>query len=309
MRGFGCSFRIFSRPLPPSEIAALAAAPPALAHRYSFRTNGPAAAWDSVGMAHGLLLGNAVVDLNGLQLDGAAGDYVNLPGGLVSGSTALTLECWASFAANGNLAELLDCGNISGNSGLDYLSFSPHTPLGSQELQSITSFTSTLSVGGPLDNQSVLVTCVVDPANHYAAVYTNAVLEGVYSSAWPTLNSVSTAYSFIGRSLFSADAWLSGTLDELRLYDGRLTPAQIAADYLAGPAALVASPVLSVTPSGSHFVFSWPSTALGFALQTTTNLVTGPWITLPQSAILQSNQWQLRFPPTNAMSYFRLSGK
>jgi arabinan endo-1,5-alpha-L-arabinosidase len=302
------SFRIFSRPLSPTEIAAIASAPPALAHRYSFLTNGPAAAWDSMGMAHGLIMGNAVVGNNSLQLNGTAGNYVNLPGGLVSGSSALTIECWASFAANGNWASLLDFGNISGNSGVDYLTFSPHTSLGSQELQSITSFTSTLNASGTLDNQSVLVTCIVDPANNYAAIYTNAILEVVYSNAWPALNSVSTAYSFIGRSLFSADAALSGTIDELRLYDGRLTPSQITADYLAGPAALVASPLLGVTSPGSNFVFSWPATALGFTLQTTTNLVTGPWITLPQSAVLQSNQWQLTIPPTNAASYYRLVG-
>ena len=302
------SFRIFSRPLAPAEITAIAAAPPALAHRYSFCTNAPAGAWDSVGMAHGLLMGSAMVGDNHLQLNGAASGYVNLPGGLLSGSSALTLECWASFAANSPGACLLDCGNISGNSGLDFLSFSPHTPLESQELQSITSFTSTLNVGGTLDNQSVFLTCVVDPANSFAAVYTNAVLAGAYSTSWPALDSVGTAYSFIGRSLFSADAWLNGAIDELRLYDGRLTPAQIAADFLAGPAAPAASPVLSVTQSGSNFVFTWPSTAAGFALQTTTNLMTGPWITWPQSAVLQSNQWQLTLPPTDAASYYRLSG-
>jgi arabinan endo-1,5-alpha-L-arabinosidase len=302
------SFRIFSRPLAPAEIAAIAAAPPALAHRYSFSTNGPAAAWDSVGMAHGLLLGNATVANNQLQLNGTAGSYVNLPGGLLSGASALTLECWASFAANGNWAQLLDCGNINGSSGIDYLSFSPHTSLGGQALQTITSFTSTLSLTGTLDNQNVLLTCVVDPANNYAAIYTNAVLEGTYANPWPALDSVSAAYSFIGRSLFSADAWLSGTIDELRLYDGRLTPSQITADYLAGPAALASSPLLSVTPSGSNFVFAWPSTALGFVLQTTTNLVAGPWINLPQSAVLQSNQWQFALPPTNAASYYRLVG-
>ena len=36
-------------------------------------------------MAHGTLMGNATVTNNALKLTGASGDYVNLPGGLVSG--------------------------------------------------------------------------------------------------------------------------------------------------------------------------------------------------------------------------------
>jgi hypothetical protein len=97
-------------------------------------------------------------------------------------------------------------------------------------------------------------------------------------------------------------------VDELRLYDGRLTPAQINADYLAGPSALVAAPVLGFAQSGSNFVFTWPSTVLGFALQTTTNLVAGPWTTVGPSAVLQSNQWQLTLPMTNAAGFYRLVG-
>lgn len=302
------SFRIFSRSLSPAEIAAIAAAPPVLAHRYSFLTNGPAAAWDSVGMAHGLLMGNAAVANNSLQLSGAGGNFVNLPGGLVSGSSAVTMECWASFGVNGTGACVLDCGSINGSSGLDDFFYSPHSSLAGQELETSSTSTSALSVADTLDNQSLLVTCVIDPANSYAAIYTNAVLEGVYSGSWPAFSSVSSAFSFIGRSMFSADAWLNGSIDELRLYDGRLAPDQIAADYLAGPRALVSSPVLNFTQSSSDLVFSWPSVTLGFSLQTTTNLVTGPWTTVVQSPVLESNQWRLSIPLTNAASFYRLVG-
>jgi len=76
----GCmsSFRIFSRALSAAEITNLAGAHPALAHRYSFSLSAPAAGWDSIGMAHGLLMGSASVTSSGLQLSGATSDYVNL---------------------------------------------------------------------------------------------------------------------------------------------------------------------------------------------------------------------------------------
>jgi arabinan endo-1,5-alpha-L-arabinosidase len=302
------SFRIFSRALSPEEISAIAQSPPALAHRYSFLSSGPSAAWDSVGMAHGLLMGSALATNNSLQLNGTSGTYVNLPGGVISGSSALTMECWASFGSNGNWARLLDSGNISGVSGLDYFFYSPHTSVGGQELQTATSSTTTFTLGGTLDNSSVFLTCIVDPGNSYSAVYTNAVLEGFYPNAWPAFSSVSRDYAFIGRSLFSSDAWLNADIDELRLYDGRLTQAQIIADYSVGPQALVASSMLGFTQSGSSFVFSWPASVLGFSLQTTTNLVTGPWVTVPQGPILQANQWQLTLPLTNTAGFYRLVG-
>jgi hypothetical protein len=62
------SFRIFGRALSGAEIQDLAYAHPALAHRYSFNTNSPTAAWDSIGMAHGTLMGNAVVTNGALVL-------------------------------------------------------------------------------------------------------------------------------------------------------------------------------------------------------------------------------------------------
>ena len=64
------SFRIFGRALSGAEIKDLAYAPPALAHRYSFSSNISNVAWDSIGMAHGMLQGNAAITNNALQLTG-----------------------------------------------------------------------------------------------------------------------------------------------------------------------------------------------------------------------------------------------
>lgn len=302
------SFRIFGRALSGSEIANLAYANPSLAHRYSFNTNSPAAAWDSVGMAHGFLMGNATVSNAGLQLPGSSGSYVNLPGGLVSGSSAVTLECWATFGVNGNWARVADFGNISGASGSQYFFYSPHTSLVGQRMELGASTTTTFDISGTLDNQTVHLVCIVDPVNNYAAVYTNAVLEQTMTATWPAFTSVSKNWSFIGRSLFSSDAWLNGTIDELRLYDGRLTTNQITADYLAGPQTL-ASPVTlsqSTVSSPSALAVSWPSWALGFTLESTTNLTGGLWTPVAATPGLSGNFWSVTIPTTNNLDFYRL---
>src|SRR5579885_1279313 len=267
------SFRILGRALSAAEISNIYSANPLLAHRYSFNANQPSPVWDSIGMAPGALEGNAVVTNNALQLTGAAGGYASLPGGLVSGCSAVTLECWAAFGTNGNWAPIFDAGNINGTVGQNFIFYSPHTSFGGQRLGTPTV---NLDIPGTLDNRTLHIACICDPANNYLAVFTNGVLEGALTNALAPLSSVSTAWSFIGRSLWSSDAYLNGAIDELRIYDGRLTPQQILADDLAGPDVLsvprsVAVTNISLATGNGQLMLSWPADHIGWRLQVQTN--------------------------------------
>jgi hypothetical protein len=297
------SFRIFGRALSGAEIQSLAYAQPALAHRYSFTSN----VWDSVGMAHGTLMGSATVTNGALVLDGTTGSYVNLPGGLVSDSSAVTLECWATFGVNGNYARVVDFGNISGTSGSQYFYFSPHTSSGSQHMEmKPKNTTTTFDVSGTLDNRTIHVVCILDPTNNYAAIYTNGALESSATIAWPKFTNVSSAWSFIGRSLFSADAYLNATIDELRLYDGRLSPTEIATDCQFGPNALTLPlSLVQSNTAGGGVSFSWPSYAVGFVLETTSALGSA-WTNIIASPVLNNDRWQVTIPAANAAQFFRL---
>jgi Glycosyl hydrolases family 43/Concanavalin A-like lectin/glucanases superfamily len=299
------SFRIFGRALSASEIRDLAFAHPALAHRYSFGTNANSIVWDSIGMAHGALMGSAVITNNALKLTGATGGYANLPGGLVSGSAAVTLEFWAAFGATGNWARVVDFGNISGGSGQNYFFFSPHNGSSGQTMEMrINSSTTTFAFTPVLDNRTVHVVCIVDSANNNAAVYTNGVLETTRTGSWPAFTNVSSAWSFIGRSLFSGDAYLNATIDELRIYDGRLTTNEIAADFQAGPNALAQQVSLTQSNSVSGVNLSWPSYA-GFVLETASAL-NGPWTNTATLPALNNDRWQAAVSTTNAAQFFRL---
>jgi beta-xylosidase len=300
------SFRIFGRALSALEIRDLAYAHPALAHRYSFNTNWLNLAWDSIGMAHGTLWGNAVLANGALVLNGTSGSYVNLPGGLVSGSSAVTLECWATFGTNGNWARLADFGNISGGNGIQYFFYSPHTALGGQRLELRTNTTTTFDIAGTLDNRAVCLACIVDPANSYAAVYTNGVLEQALSNPWPVFSSVSTAWSFIGRSLFSADAWLNATVDEFRIYDGRLTPDEIATDYKFGPDALALPVSLVASNPAAGLTLSWPSWTVGYVLQSSSSLTGGTWTTNGFAPVLANDCWQIVLPLADTAQFYRM---
>ncbi|MGC3961182.1 MAG: family 43 glycosylhydrolase [Verrucomicrobiota bacterium] len=296
------SFRIFGRALSAAEIKSLAWAHPALAHRYSFTSN----AWDSVGMAHGTLKGNAVVTNGALKLTGASGGYVDLPGGLVSGSSAVSIEFWASFGVNGNWARVFDFGNISGANGQNYFFFSPRTSTGAHRLETSAGTLRTFDVTGIYDNRTMHVVCVADPTANFAAIYTNGVLEASLTATWPAFTSVNTSWAFIGRSLFSADAWLNGTIDEFRIYDGRLTPEEIAVNYQFGPDALALPVTLTQSNIANNLTLSWPSWAAGFNAEATTDLATPSWSAVLPAPTLTTDRWSLSLPQTNQTLIFRL---
>lgn len=297
------SFRIFGRALSAAEIKDLAWAHPALAHRYSFTSN----AWDSIGLAHGTLKGNATITNNALKLTGAAGGYLDLPGGLVSGSSAVSIEFWASFGANGNWARVFDFGNIAGANGQNYLFFSPHTPPTVTTLNINASGTlGFLDIAGNLDNQSLHVVCLVDPGTGYLGFYTNGVLRSEKTTTVPALTSVSTAWSFIGRSLFSADAYLNATIDEFRIYDGRLSPEEIAVNYRFGPDALALPVTLVQSNQPANVTLSWPAWAVGFAAESTTDSALASWAITTPAPTLATDRWSLSVTKTNVARMFRL---
>jgi arabinan endo-1,5-alpha-L-arabinosidase len=295
------SFRIFGRALSAAEIKNLAWAHPALAHRYSFTSN----AWDSVGMAHGALKGNAVITNNALKLTGASGGYVDLPGGLVSGSSAVSIEFWASFGVNGNWARVFDFGNISGGNGQNFLFFSPHASTTSMRLGISTGGgTVNFDPAGTFDNKTLHVVCIIDPANNYSAIYTNGVLYAATNSPLPALSGVSSAWAFLGRSMWSADAWLNGTIDEFRIYDGRLTPEEIAVNYQFGPDALALPVTLTQSNAPTTLTLSWPAWAVGFNAEASPDLVSwSPVISLPS---LTTDRWSISLPKTNVTQMLRL---
>lgn len=137
-------------------------------------------------------------------------------------------------------------------------------------------------------------------------IYTNGVLEKSLTTSLPPLTSVVSALSYIGRSLFSADAYLNATIDELRLYDGRLTPAEIAVNYRYGPDTLALPVSLVATDTPSNINLSWPSWAVGFSAESATNLASAVWSAVTPAPTLAAGNWSISVPKTNALKFFRL---
>ena len=218
-----------------SDTATLSIIPAAasLAHRYSFALD----ASDSAGSANGSLQGIAAVSGGALRLPGSPGAFLNLPGGLLNGRPALTVEFWASFGVNGSGARVFDFGAVAGSAGERYVFFTPHQGPNSHRLGLSAGGSASeqkVEGAGALDGSSLHVACVFDPPHRTLAIYTNGVLDSLGACTIP-LGSVSNVLSYIGRPLNVSNAWLNASIDELRLYNSALSAAALAQSDALGP--------------------------------------------------------------------------
>jgi hypothetical protein len=140
---------------------------------------------------------------------------------------------------------------------------------------------------------------IVDPARHYTASYSNGTLVAESATVIPALTNMSAAISVLGQSM-------AGSITELRIYDADLSPAQILADYAAGPDALAMPVNLTASLGTQSLVLTWPSYAAGFAVESSPSLGTGAsWTPAPASFVSNNMNW-LTLPINGAAGYLRL---
>lgn len=223
----------------------------ALRHRYSFTSD----VTDSVGSANGTIQGGAFVLDGKAQFPGSSNeDYIELPPGLITNYTSVTFEFWTEVFDVGIWSEIFAFGNqTAAGEGANMVMFTPHTGSTPPDFrmsyaQAAPGFNDERVVNGSgvLDNLGqIAVTCVYDPPNSAMSLYTNGTLVATLSPVPSTgnrgfsLTNVINARSWLGRSLYNADAPFAGTIDEFRIYDEALGPLRVLASAQSGPDTLV----------------------------------------------------------------------
>jgi len=214
-----------------------------LTHRYSAfsEPNGSTTLTDVVAAANGTLKGGATLTGGQVVLNGTT-NYVNLPGGLINGYSAVTMEAWADYGTLPAYCYLFALGNTDGSSGYgeDYIFCAPqaaritisNTDPGFDNEQNA-------ACGGWSGQTNLHVVAVFNPPAGSLAIYTNGVLAGVNNEETEPLSSVSDVYSYLGRSLYAADPYAPIKVDEFRIWNSALSPQQIALDAAAGPAQII----------------------------------------------------------------------
>jgi hypothetical protein len=231
-------------------------------HRWSFTAvNTDGAVPDLIGDADGTIYG-AVPDQGGtrLVLDGDD-DYVDLPNGILSAHTSVTIEAWVVWegtAVAGLWQRIWDFGTNSAGellgpntNGATYSAeatthfhLSPQINNGDNDVMRLTMWpgssggeTLLLAPAALPTDELVHVAVVYDPPTGRAAIYQDGELlvEDDVDQARMPLSQLDDVNCFLGRSNYSADDSFDGALDEVRIYDHALTADEISLSFARGP--------------------------------------------------------------------------
>ncbi|MEY4916256.1 MAG: hypothetical protein RL616_169 [Verrucomicrobiota bacterium] len=225
---------------------ALACPSATLTHRYPFDTN----ATDTIGGANGQLVGGAAISGGAVVLNGSTA-YVNLPNNIITGYNAVTIELWVTDTGSGNWARIFDFGNStggedfplgSGTSGLQYFFLTPrsgwNTLLGNYSIPGNGQSAEWPGTALPVGTRQHVV-WASDGATRMAWIYVNGVLVGSNTSMTLTPAALgNTTNDWIGRSQYN-DPLFKGSISDFRIYDGAISPLQVAVDLAAGPGQLI----------------------------------------------------------------------
>jgi hypothetical protein len=97
----------------------------------------------------------------------------------------------------------------------------------------------------------------------------------------------------------------NGGYADMRIWNGALTAGQVANLYAAGPS-VIAGPALQISRNGSQITLRWPANASGFALQSTTDLVSGTWTPVSGTPTVINGVNNLTLAASQAPTYYRL---
>jgi hypothetical protein len=218
---------------------------------------------------------------------------------------------------NGGAAwqRVFDFGSNSGGennqgTGQTYIMFTPQSGSGSMRF-AITTNSSNAEVplvgtnAFPIGQQTHLAV-TYDFVAGTAALYLNGQMI-TNGPAFAGLRGISDVNVWLGRSQWN-DPYFNGQFDEFRIYNGVVSDAGIAASFAAGPDALIVPPPsLKAALSGNSVNLSWPVSAPGFTLQSTTNLQPGTiWTPILTAPLLQNGQHIITLPMSSTNQFFRL---
>ena len=219
-----------------------------LIHRWTFSETGGSGTTllDDIGGAHGIV---AEAGLNpawvgGGQLTTGGGDwnvsdFASFPSGLLSGLTSATIEVWAAQLSVRNWSRVFDVGSGPGNNL--FLSWTVGTDPNVDRVEwkgrELQTRDGTLSPYGLGSEHQIVMTIHSGGGAGGATrvrVYRNGALRGEFDTQ-NVLAELQDVNFWLGRSLYASDQTAHAAYNELRVYDGALTAAEVATRHLAGP--------------------------------------------------------------------------
>ncbi len=297
---------------------------------------------DAVSGVEAVVNGNrATFSGTGLLLPGdttATGDaaYLDLPNGIISSLTNVTVEIWATPAASKNWQRLFSFGRTAetGDGGGEW------TGPASGGTSALNAMYWTINVGTDINKQNC---AMVDSANtnkdavsgtcmdttvgtryHYVFTFEDGVgffgatggrmtlYRDGYQIGWRDvpfqLQDIEDVNNWLGRSQWSGDSNSHVEYDEVRIYSEVLSWYDIYGHYLAGPDVLVKeTPGLNLDISGGMSTLTWPGNTVGFTLAHSDELgASNLWTTVTNAVGNSTNGLSVSLPLPAEKAFYRL---
>jgi len=265
--------------------------------------------------------------------------YLDLPNGILSALTNLTVEIWATPVSPRNWQRLFDFGRTtqSGNGLPGEWTGAPGTPAPGNTSASDDLFWS-LNNGGDINSQrcemllngasAATSDTAMDtaPGTQYHYVFTFEDGVGYFGASGGRmsfyregrkigyrdiafrLQEIEDVNNWLGRSQWSGDSNSNVEYDEVRIYSEALDAFDIYGHYLAGPDVPVEDePRLNISHSDASVVVNWPGNAVGFSLvQADAFGASATWSAATNKIENTTNGLQVTFPADPDQTFFRL---
>jgi uncharacterized protein YjdB len=239
--------------------ASIAVTPQTLLHRYSFTNDasdsvgGPA--WDGTLVPQGA--GPAAsITTNGLILPGGGGGgysgYVALPDGILTNTTSVTVECWATQASANQWATIWA---FAVEPGVNFALIPNPSPAIENNGQMVVAVNpnnndiyTTSGVTFPNGSEQY-ISYTFNNSSLLADLYTNGVLVGTQVYPDHTYcpgtigGSGGTTQDWLGNDTYN-DTQFQGTIREFRIWNGAVSPLYLAASAAAGPGVVITNTTL-----------------------------------------------------------------
>lgn len=205
-----------------------------LLHRYSFNGTG-AVATDTVSGADGNIVG-AMLDGNGnVVMTGGSAQYVDLPNGIVSSLTDVTIVAWTTWRGEAAYPRVFDFGSSDGN----YFAVIPKTGFEDQakpglgaEIKVAGFDTVTLASTENVKDRDVFVGFVFK-GGVSASLYVETKLVAQEATAI-TLADIDDRNNWLGRSEYAGNPPYQGEYQEFRIYGAALNRCQLSTVLVRG---------------------------------------------------------------------------
>ncbi len=298
-------------------------APPALRHRWSFSEASGTAVNDSVGTAHGTIIGaGATRDGTKVTLPGgspATQAYIDLPNRLISWRNEVTLEGWMTINGTQNWSRIFDfgtgtAGEITGvggsASGTEYLIMTAQVGAAQG--------TKRLALRDNNVEQSVDLADATTNGQqfHFAVVYKADGNSGApqvrYYKDGALIGSLNTTFrlqdiedvnNWLGRSNWTGDNNTQGAYNEFRIWNAGLSTGSIADTAASGPDSMPQAPRIDVfTALPSATIYRGESVRLSYLLSELASL--GLTSSIDQGVgALPANSGYVTVAPTTTTTY------